>query len=295
MSNALYSLLALCFTIYSAASAMARPPSGPSLEIDCHGFDASREPVELSAMRITRFLVLVTGSDFAVSVGIRHGDDADSLYSGLHPTWPEGLRFEAGEFDSVTTRFVVVPKLIDRLGMEFYQSTTQVLTLERLRSGKEAKGDNEVDFVAHVPADLQGRTIYVRAIADHPKWGTLLSKQVVRLSFIAPRDSTDVDLVRTSLIEFAQDAQKCQRAVEIADSLIALGYRDVRGLDDAQMCAQKIGQFDKSIAFLDLNFQANGRTSYISPPSRAYSEGEVAGYNRMRARLLELKARQEQE
>lgn len=284
---------------------LSSPCVGQTLHINCYGFHARENE------STNRYLMVVSGSVLDINIKLEPWSMTDTLYNGLSTVWPEGLSFEAGTlppeqeqlFDGLLGTFrvrsdqlIVEPGLIAQLNLQSCLSMSQNNVRTKYLKGEVVDlFDKKRHFLAYIPNILAGRTIFVRAVVDHPQWGHLVSKELIKLEIIAPRDSADVNRVRNSLINFAFFSEQYQQTIMIADSLITLGYHDVMVLEDATRAAQRAGLFDDAIRFLDLNYQMNGTTSAIDGKRYAFTPGATAAYNSYRYRLLQLKAEKEQQ
>jgi hypothetical protein len=118
---------------------------------------------------------------------------------------------------------------------------------------------NEIhNFILTIPAEAAGHTISLSAVYNHPKFGKIETRNSEAVSVIAPRTSTDYDLVRTTQLRMAELAQDNQRVIMLADSFINDGFTGLRGLVIARSSAQRAQRYDAALRYLDLCMATNG-------------------------------------
>ncbi|MFZ5433221.1 MAG: hypothetical protein ACOZB3_05535 [Calditrichota bacterium] len=245
--------------------------------------------------------VLLTGSQGQIVVRIVY--DEDSTTSPWSPSGPlEGLTLTAGlrslkpdekaaAWQLEPDNYPESPALIDRLHPEFYITHFQALAISHL--GKNT--DNslhkypEYHYLITFPEDLAEQLLCVTGILDHPLYGHLEASNCARIG--APCSKDDVNRVLGTYVGFAFESQNFQRAITLADSLLATGWHSWLGLKYASFAAFEIGRFDRELEYFDLLYVNYGRVSW-GPSNPAHAERD---YKAMRATIIERIKQQQQD
>jgi len=140
-----------------------------------------------------------------------------------------------------------------------------------------------------IPEDIVGQQIFFKATYVHETLGTLVNRIPEgyarnRLTVVAPCSQKDRDRALGSYVQYAFAGGKPERALALADSLIPLGWRDLAGLAAASIAAQDVGQLQRSLEYLDLNYSANGKTDFFN--SSGSFEREAEKYQSIRQGIL---------
>ena len=195
-------------------------------------------------------------------------------FHGLSREWPQGLTIEAGIITG--SEWAIVTNLADRMNLKRWIRGSFLREDSLWRAtGKEMSEiskDTTWRFTFEIPEDLVGQQLFFKATYEHPVFGTLVNSIPAqfgnKLTIVEPCSQKDRDRALGSAIVYANLGGDFAQALLLADSLIPLGWRDLAGLEFAAQAAEYFGDLEKSIEYMDLNFQANGRIrSYPSTPS----------------------------
>ncbi|MCX6600484.1 MAG: hypothetical protein NT025_02855 [bacterium] len=236
---------------------------------------------------------------------IRLSNEADLPTHALVPGWPEGYVLEAALDLPSDKPFVATPGLIERFQPTRYLSTINIGcerdVLAHTGTARDLHGMNDKEFVLHVPDDLAGHSVSFRA--RYEGGGVSLTSSTGSIRIIEPCDRNDTARIVATGIEAAHRAGHYARAVEIADSMLAVGLSDAMGWQWAKIAAQGTGEYDKAIRYLDRLWEDFGVIFTPSSSSdaprlnRGGSRGdfEREAYEQTRNNLLQRKAEHEQE
>jgi len=220
-------------------------------------------------------------------------------YPSLEAGWPQGMTILAGRM--VGDTFVPDSVILGRL-----QITRLIWTWDFLDdSAAHANGEMShlqrsygvrYGFSMNVPMECAGQKICLQVVYDTPETGRLTRLQP--LDVVLPCDEKAQQIMQGSRVLEANFRGDHQRAVQIADSLVALEWRDFMGLVRATSSANAVNRPADALRFLDLNFEANGR---IETPTEgetvndAFRQTQRQFYQQARQRLLEKVRNQEQQ
>ena len=202
----------------------------------------------------------LAGACAMLNVGISDLPEADAFQGvDAFDKWPEGLTIDVGIYEN--DEWKKVPDIAESLR---FQKWT------RLAGPKlNQPGDRDLSwmFLFTIPEDLVGKTVWFQAkymltdkrvIASELNTDGLNPKKIL-VSVVAPCSDTDRDKIAGTYVTAERSAQHYDRAMAIADSLIPLGWRDLAGLGAAKGAASAVGDAEKELMYLDLNYEANGR------------------------------------
>ncbi|MCX6600972.1 MAG: hypothetical protein NT025_05350 [bacterium] len=243
-----------------------------------------------------------------VGVGV-YPKPPEEAYHGLSFEWPEGVTIEAGIITD--TNWVVIPGLVERMHLQrwhyrsdIYEDSLWKATGKQVSRTVRSHGTTRGGMFTFVaPEDLAGQEIFFTAIYTNDTLGTAAyslppSKGAAygnRLLVVSPCSQKDRDRVIGSKIFYADMGGDYVTAVALADSLIPLGWRDLAGLDGAAHAAEYLGQPEKALQYIDLNFAANGRLYTLWSTGQASSSSEVRTYQRRRADIQRAIENQQQQ
>ena len=226
------------------------------------------------ALVLSQFVPAFGGSCQAGSPNVLAGsiftlhlrNTADTPLRRLSPGWPEGYTLEAALDLPSGQSFSPTPGLIDRL------TPTSFFTFDNLyQERKLLLGDsvhvyksnlNVKNFAVHIPSDLAGHTVTIRALYHHgdinlqtkPDWDE-------PVSIIAPCDRADTARIVASRLFVAWASNDSDRVITLADSMLACDLSDAIAWNYARTTALRLGQYEKALAYLDRMYQDFGVTS----------------------------------
>jgi hypothetical protein len=181
-------------------------------------------------------------------------------YPSLDEGWPQGLTLEAGRM--ADTVFVPDPEMRRLLNFTRHiDRDTQIQEGKARENGKMPENQSLLGvtfyFSMTIPETYIGERIYFRAGYDSEETGHL--GVWTSTNVIAPCDEKARQLAQGSYVTIADGSGNFERAVQIADSLVALGWRDPSGLGWAAESAKQLNRPEAELRFMDLNYEANGR------------------------------------
>jgi hypothetical protein len=187
--------------------------------------------------------------------------------------WPQGLTISAGHLNQ-NEKFIIDQDLTDKLHFEFAGATSYLPGAFR--------------FFFTVPPKSPA-SFRINAVWQHPTLGEIPAATLPIVDVVQPRTAIDTNLVGDSYISFTQtlDYARCgPRVVSIADSLVRHGYTGAKGLQTAQVEAERVGEWDKALQFLDINYLSNGKAALIFASDSMTTEEVQEEFSRVRLRLL---------
>jgi hypothetical protein len=230
-----------------------------------------------------------------IHVDIRTPEFEPSPFRGLSRSWPTGLIIEAGYISG--SDWMVIPGLATRLHLQRW-NWASALREDSLwkATGKEMSSlstDTTWRFTFEVPEDLTGRQLFFKATYTHRALGILVNPVPElstisrnRLTVVAPCSQVDRDRARGSAVFYSEKGGDYLRAVAIADSLIAIGWTDLAGLEAATQAAGFLRQPQKSLEYLELNYSTNHRISFFSFSQPLTPDKEAEKYQQKRQQLM---------
>lgn len=272
--------------------------AGTFIEVAIGGLEGS------SCEGVSR-LAIVSGSTASVSVVVLSTDQAKETqeFAETKPEWLS-LEFSYGtEWDS----FNASPELSRLLNPEYFLEVS-LLDAEAFISNGE-KGDRSsltCFFAIDIPETLKG-SFCVRAVAAPPPYGPLApahgphSRNLACIQIVTPCSEEDENKALASRIAITRRMGKYSEALNMADSLVAIGWRSYDGLEYAVNIASKLRRFDSALHFLDVQYETYGsvgaREAMDFPPFEILPvdpERALAEYSRQRESLLQAKRDYEQ-
>jgi hypothetical protein len=230
---------------------------------------------------------------------------ADQSEQMLIPGWPEGYLLEAALDLPNGKTFIATPGLIERLEPTRYLSTANRASEKDLLEHRTPYVDyrhlNTKEFVLHIPQDAVAHTLTFRAryqLADI----NLESAPIGPILILAPCDRSDTARIVATRIYEARQMFDYRRAINIADSMLAVGLSDASGWELAIGAAVGCYEYEKAVAYLDRMYEDFGvlETPYPTHPPRLNPQGprdpEIqAAYQEQRAMLLQEKTNNEKQ
>jgi hypothetical protein len=246
--------------------------------------------------------VVVAGSSFFISVE----NTSDKRMEPLKKGWPEGYVLEAALDLSQDQAFRITDNLIIRLEATPYWSSINRAQQYRLRSGEgtvDAKRLNLKEFVLHIPNDLAGHTLTLRA-SYRGRGQDLVANPSRPYQIVAPCNREDsARVIATRIFEGVMTLNYAS-SIRLADSMLTVNMTDPAAWTWAEAAARGSAQFDKAITYLDRLYDDFGVVSMDlgdadHPPQlhpRALRDPESQqAYERVRDALLQAKAEHEQQ
>jgi hypothetical protein len=218
----------------------------------------------------------------------------DVVTNGFPKSWPEGLILEAsfdpagGFTEELMRRFN--PYFVDNEKPQLdslWKANPDTLGMT------PAAGLNRFDFCIIPPIELAGHRIYFRATYHSKTLGTLVSKNTGRncATILAPCSANDsIALMTSSILWTPFDSQ----ALAVVDSMLAKGWKSGHALAAALGRAEKLGQYDRAMKYLDSLYTVDDSYSRTNVWGRD-AASKQRSYEHQRSQILELKARQEEQ
>jgi hypothetical protein len=244
--------------------------------------------------------VVYAGSivDFVVTVLPDGNRPAEVQYSGVSDwSWPSGLKISAGKILQLDDSARAPEQLGDLLHLEYYVTANQARD-DRIWRTKGVPAlplsrAPEYHFAFRVPEELTGQYLCFDVEWNHPRYGHLISREKTCTKVINPCSDAAAQMVRRTYVYEAWWQGRYDRAITVADSLIALGWHDLNGLFEAQCAARDAKRYDDALRFLDICFETNhtvtpefrGRREQLTQPTPA----TIQEYQRIRSQLMDLK------
>lgn len=148
-------------------------------------------------------------------------------------------------------------------------------------------------FTAVVPAELGGKTVYIRGYCETPEFGRVPSNYDLRFDVVAPCSRDDTLWVVGSRIWLAQHACDFAAGIAIADSQLAADMVGTLGFEQARHCAERLGRFDLALFYLDTLYQTTGQVIWFPRSHGVTLEKYEEFYQVIRRGLQEDAARNE--
>jgi hypothetical protein len=236
---------------------------------------------------------------------------ADTPLRRLSPGWPEGYALEAALDLPSGQTFAPTPGLIDRLTPTPFFTFDNLYQERKLLLGDSAhvyrSNLNVKNFAIHIPDDLAGHTVTIRALYRHGDMDleTRPPTQDQLISVIAPCDKADTARIVASRLFVAWASNDSDRVITLADSMLACDLSDAIAWNYARTTALRLGQYEKALAYLDRMYQDFGVASVEAEAGtdavpRLNRNGprdpqKQQVYERQRNELLQVIAREEQQ
>jgi hypothetical protein len=198
------------------------------------------------------FLNLLAGSSFGIS--LRNSEDQPR--TRLRNGWPEGYSLEATLDLTANQTFKPVPGLAEQLRPVTYHDRGNVENDSALAENADwmrLQALNRKHFMLHIPRDLIGHTLAIRA--HYVRNGVdLYSNACQTLKIIALCNVDDSARVMASLIYEAWDELNYERAIELSDSMLSIGWSDAGAWDIAMSSADRLGLYERELVYLERMF-----------------------------------------
>jgi hypothetical protein len=220
---------------------------------------------------------------------VRITDISTPRYPSLEQGWPPELTVKAGQWDGA--HFLANPQLLDQLQMARVVGWRDYVD-DSLARAKGAMSHSQsvygvcYNFSITLPTQHAGQRFYLQTTYDSPETGRMTCLNPVDVT--VPCNEKARQRMQGSYVSEANFRGDNRRAVEIADSLIALGWHDMWGLCMAEQSAIELHRLDKALQFLDLNFQTNGRieASFDGQGGDSDRQNQARLYREYRQQLL---------
>jgi hypothetical protein len=147
-------------------------------------------------------------------------------------------------------------------------------------------------FIFTAPEEYTNQRVYFRVTYSDPRLGVLRNHisadssifvESAFITIVSPCNDKDRQAAQGTYVWEANQAGLHQRALQIADSLIALGWHDVAGLQWAEQSAMFLNRPADQLRYLELNFETNGKIT----TERATPEEQARVYQENRRYLLD--------
>jgi hypothetical protein len=212
------------------------------------------------------------GSTMVLNIDIELSDRSrvSELVRDTSAQWPQGLVITAGIIDN-KGKFVPLEGLTSQLNAQHCQ----------------AVGKGEYRFLFTVPSSpLVHSSFRLKVTYDHPTLGRIEAKTYPLIDVIEPKNSDDWNIVWDSIVRQSTYRLDQTCIVQLADSLVNLGYCAQYGLHDAQTAAENLKLWDKAVKFFDTNYKTNGEAALIFKTDNMTKAEQLEEYQRVRQRLL---------
>lgn len=241
------------------------------------------------------------GGTYGISIklwpeGIR---PRDLKYTGITDwTWPEGLEINVAQLLSPSESFQPSTVLRNRLQFEYYITAMQASMDSLWRTGVVSSSPMfsapEYHIAFLIPPELDNSYLCVSVEWSHPKYGHL-DAQPICTKIVKPCSEVAQHQVWTTQVMMAQDQEKYELAVALADSFISKGWHEIHGLQAADNAARHLKRYEDAIRYIDICFEWNHTIFFLpeQPLPSAPTEETHRLYQMNRTRLLELKEQQQ--
>jgi hypothetical protein len=235
---------------FASVSALASPP-----RLDLIGYTC------VWGGSCQRGQYVIAGSPFFVKIN----NTVDQPQALRKYGWPTGYVLEAALDLSPSQDFVPTSGLMERLQPTPFLSVVNIANQWDLEHNEFHPADLEAlnlkHFALHIPADLAGHRLTLRSRCNVNGF-SLTSGLVGPIEVITPCDRSDTSRIVAIQLFEAWVRKDDERAIEIADSMLACGLSDAEGWVTARSAAQALHRPEKSLAYLDRLYQDFG-TLYI--------------------------------
>lgn len=144
----------------------------------------------------------------------------------------------------------------------------------------------EFQFAAVVPPELAGKTVYARAYYTTSEFGRKHSNYDRVYHMVAPCSREDTLQILGSRVRMAYRTSDFAEGIALGDSLVEVGMIGTLGLQFARYCASQVGDYDRSIFYLDTLYRATGKTEWAPTGWRTPAQWQEE-YISIRSHLLE--------
>lgn len=278
------------------------------------GFEGSGE-LECTPHEVAYY----AGGTYGICVELRPQGKrpAGITYTGISDwTWPAGLRIEVSQVaapdvtfedaNALRTRSAVPDAAFRRsealqaqLALEYHVTRMQAMLDSLWRATGQAPqvlAAPEYHFAFRIPAELAGSYLCARVNWDHPRYGLLRSDPFC-IKVVEPCSEAALHRMWTTHVLKAWEQRNYERALALADSFLALSWREREGLVWAQLSARELRRYDDALRLLDLCFEQHGSIELPLPgivAGNVTSQAARRLYQQNRQELLQLKNQQQQ-
>jgi hypothetical protein len=212
-----------------------------------------------------------------------------TVHPNLSPGWPKGLTIEAGRMNGETFtpdpelhRQMAITREIEALAF----SDDSLAQAQGKMSGLQASLGVRYEFGITIPVESVGQRLYLRTTWDSLGTGRL--SELFSIDPILPCNNEARQQAQGTWVEDATVQGFHERAVQLADSLIALGWHDPRGLGWAVLSAKQLHHWADELRLMDLNYKTNGQVSPLrSGSGEEWRRSQADYYQQTRQDLLQ--------
>ncbi len=241
----------------------------------------------------------IVGMHPAIIVSIlpigRKVDSTD--YVGIpDTTWPIGMNISAGYYLQSDTNFVADSDLLRQLKLQYYTDSFQATWDRRWReTGKVPHGEDllapQFCFRYYLPEALGGKRICFQVTYASTRYGDLRPGKSACVRVFRPCSATDSERVRWDYADYWHALRDWPRLLTVTDSLATLGTTGVIMLGRASSAAERLGQYDRAVAYLDTCFARFGTfTPGLGGAPGSNGPADSLLYKRRREELIQAKS-----
>jgi len=227
---------------------------------------------------------ILAGSLAQLQVHLSWRDLADSLEFS-HPLrqeeWLQGFVLDVGELIDSGRTFVSRADWLAKLHPQLAGTPTEL----RKSGTWQARSypDHGYDFTFTIPAELAGKTIVLRASLTGATGRVLRSHADVRTAVTVPCTQADRANSAAMAIHFSWRQGDYERALRVADSLIAARQFTDFTLQIARQAAHYAQKPELALRYLDLAFKTFGHCDVLAPEQKLRPEQSRQQYDSYRA------------
>ena len=184
---------------------------------------------------------------------VRLAGVSEPLYPSLESGWPPAITIDAGE--KIGDSFIPDSRLLELLSISRLIDRHDYLEDSVGRSKHEMSWLQKeygvcYKFAMSIPTQYVGRRIYLRTTYDSPETGRMAADYTI--DPITPCNERARQTMQSTYVMEATLRGKHESAMQIADSLIKLGWRDYEGLTQAAEAARLLGRAEDAKRYREL-------------------------------------------
>lgn len=226
--------------------------------------------------------ILLAGSQAEVVVQVI--DPAQTRYTLPTDSAPDNLQLFAGAASHYDENIAYNSIVLRQINPINYSNRAQKKADSLSGYERQTTWNSEkptLRYLISIPESFGEQWLCVRAEYEYLNAGLLSATDCVQI--VSPCTLNDSNNVIGTYVCFAFKSGNLGRAVTLTDSLLKTGWRSWNALTWSWIAAKDIGQYDKSLEFLDVLYTTYGRVSPIGPID---SEKAQIDYNTARDVIL---------
>ncbi len=212
--------------------------------------------------------IYVAGSKGLVTVRVTSSDNS-LVQDGFELTKPSWLDIEFSFAGREGEPFIPSKTLSSLLNPRYFLTEQQEITNKRIQNGEHVDGLSAIPiyyFAIDYAEQLIGSTICIRAVLNSPPFGRVEKRNGTSdrnlncIHVVPPCSSEDSTLAIETRVSVAMMMQEYELAIDLADSLINDRLLSATILEKARLSAQKAGEFETALHFLDVSHEKFGES-----------------------------------